>query len=196
MLKLPNLNERVRQLMLDEVDRDIERGTLYVSPRLSNTGVQNYVTLLRDALGVHDDNWLADQLSGRGRVQRAEPRRKRQGGFTLVKVPYTAARTIATEEFIRFYMRAVCRLALEEGLPEVVVYRARQARQPRPESEEMIGKRLSAQALLDDLRARTGAAPLLGVPPGPGSGLSVRLPEPGERERAAIEAAAPENLRG
>jgi hypothetical protein len=110
-------------------------------------------------------------------VQRAEPRRQRAGGFALVKVPYNAARTIAEEEFNRFYMRAVCRLALEEGVHDVEVYRARASRHPRPESEELIGKRLNAQALLDDLRERTGTDTLLRVPPGPNSGLSVRLPQ-------------------
>jgi hypothetical protein len=89
MLNLLNLNEHVRQLMLEEVDRDMERGTLYVSPRLSNTGVHNYATLLKEAMRAHDDDWLAQQLSGRGRVQPAEPRRKRQGGFSLVKGPTT-----------------------------------------------------------------------------------------------------------
>jgi hypothetical protein len=186
MLNLLNLNERVRQLMLEEVERDIERGTLYVSPRLSNTGTHNYLTLLREAIQGHDDDWLAEQLSGRGRVHRAEPRRQRKGsGFTLVQVPYTAARTIAREEFNRFYIRAVCRLALEEGISEVVVYRARQARQPRPESERMIGRRLDAQRLLDDLRAHTGMETLLRLPPGPGSGLSVRLPEAAEAQTAS-----------
>jgi hypothetical protein len=185
MLNLVNLNERVRQHMLEEVDRDVERGNLYVSPRLSNTGTQNYLTMLREAIRAHDDDWLTQRLSGRGRVHPAEPRRRRQGGFALVKVPYTAARTIAQEEFNRYYIRAVCRLALEEGIPEVVVYRARRSRQPRPESEEMIGRRLSAQTLLDDLRGHTGMETLLRLPPGPGSGLSVRLPEPAEAEAAA-----------
>lgn len=183
MLQLPQLTEHTRHLMLDEVERDLEQGTLYVSPRFSNTGVQNYVTLLKEALRAHDDDWLAEQLSGRAKMHRTEPRRKRSGGFALVKVPYTAARTIAREEFNRFYIRAVCRLALEEGIPEVLVYRARPARQPRPESEELIGKRLDAQALLDDLRAHTGMETALRLPPGPGSGLSVRLPEPAEVEQ-------------
>jgi hypothetical protein len=195
MLNLVNLNERVRQLMLEEVERDLERGNLYVSPRLSNTGTQNYVTVLKEAIRSHDDDWLAQQLSGRGRVQPAEPRRRRQGGFSLVKVPYTAARTIAREEFNRYYIRAVCRLALEEGVPEVVAYRARRARQPRPESEAMVGRRLNAQELLDDLRANTGGGTALGLPPGPGSGLSVRLPEPAEATAEHPEAAAPTRLR-
>jgi hypothetical protein len=60
----------------------------------------------------------------------------------------------------------------------------------------MIGKRFRPQELLEDLRARTGAEPLQRLPPGPGSGLSVRLPEPGELPREDIEVVAPENVRG
>jgi hypothetical protein len=183
MLNLMHLNDHVRQLMLEEIERDRENGSLYVSPRLSNTGHQNYVTLLTDAIRTHDDVWLAEKLSARGRLHPAEARRKRAGaGFTLAKVPCTAARTMAEEEFNRYYIRALCRLALEDGIPEVEVYRARASRRPRPESEAMIGKRLSAQGLLNDLRGRTGMDTALRLPPGPNSGLSVRLPEPAHEE--------------
>jgi hypothetical protein len=59
------------------------------------------------------------------------PRRRRQGGFTLVTVPANAARTIAAEEFNRYYIRAVCRLALKWGISHLEVYRARAARNLR-----------------------------------------------------------------
>lgn len=47
-------------------------------------------------------------------------------------------------------------------------------RNPRPESEAMVGSRLPAQALLDDLRTSQGVEPALGLPPGPNSGITVR----------------------
>jgi len=46
----------------------------------------------------------------------------------------------------------------------------------RPESQRMIGNTISAKALLDDLRAHIGVDTALGLPAGPNSGLSVRLP--------------------
>src|SRR5262245_16067830 len=49
MLNLLHLDERTRRLMLDEIDRDVNQGTLYISPRLSNTGQQNYLALLKQA---------------------------------------------------------------------------------------------------------------------------------------------------
>ena len=47
---------------------------------------------------------------------------------------------------------------------------------PRPESEAKIGKTIAPQSLLDDLRKNIGVEPALGLPPGPNSGLSVKLP--------------------
>jgi hypothetical protein len=71
MLRFLNLDERVRERMLDEVEHDIRNGTLYVNSRLSNTGQQNYVTLLKEAIRQHDDAWLGAELACLGRVQRS-----------------------------------------------------------------------------------------------------------------------------
>jgi hypothetical protein len=162
--------------MLDEIDRDVQEGTLFVSPRLSNTGQQNYLTLLREAVRAHDDPWLADELHSRGRMQRTESRARPSGGYTTVRVPRTAADTVAEGEFNHYYVRALCRRALEDGIPALVVYRAKEVRRPRPESEWMIGKHMDPRLLLEDLRAHQGMEPALGLPSGPNSGLSVRLP--------------------
>jgi len=40
----------------------------------------------------------------------------------------------------------------------------------------MIGKRKSAKTLLEELRKSQGVDPALGLPPGPNSDLTVRLP--------------------
>src|SRR4051794_25434317 len=122
MLQLANLNERIRSLMLDEVDHDVDHGKFFVSPRLSNTGQQNYLTLLREAIGAHDEVWLADELQQLGRMRTTEQRRKPKGGYTVAKIPANAAAGLAESEFNRYYVRAVCRLALEEGFGEVEVY--------------------------------------------------------------------------
>ncbi len=176
MLDLPNLDERTRRLMLDEIDLDVERGTLYVSPRLSNSGQQNYLTLLREAAREHNDDCLAEQLSEQGRMQKSEARRKPTGGFSIAAVPSNAAAVAALGAFKRYYIRALCRRAIEDGLPALEIYRARPSEHPRPESEAMIGTKVNPQRLLDDLRAHADASP--GLLPGPNSGLSVRIPQP------------------
>lgn len=175
-LQLENLDERTRAFMLRELERDITGDTLYVSPRLSERGKDDYAALLRDAIEAGDDVLLADSLRSGGRIRATEERRKPKGGFTTAKVPVTAPETLAEGEFNRFYARGLCLRALDDKIADVIVYRAKAVRDPRPESEAMIGKRMSASALLDDLRTHVGMDTALGLPPGPNSGLSARLP--------------------
>jgi hypothetical protein len=105
-----------------------------------------------------------------------ETRRKPSGGHTIAKVPVTAPLTLAEGEFNRFFARGLCLRATEDGIAELEVYRARESAQPRAESLLLIGTRLNAAALLEDLRASAGVDTAMRLPPGPNSGLSVRLP--------------------
>lgn len=175
-LQLQNLDARTREFMLDELARDLAAGTVYISSRLSETGRTDYEQLLREAITNRDETWLAEGLRAHGRMNTTESRRTPRGGVTTAKVPINAPETLAEGEFNRFYARGVCRRALEDGIPEVVVYRAKPVENPRPESQAMIGSRVDARALLDDLRTHQGVEPALRLPPGPNSGLSVRLP--------------------
>jgi hypothetical protein len=85
---------------------------------------------------------------------------------------------LAEGEFNRFYARGLCARALSEGISEVIVYRGKRVMQPRQESEAMIGKRISAKDLLEDLRKSEskGVEPALGIPSGPNSGITICLP--------------------
>jgi hypothetical protein len=185
-LYLVNLDERTRELMLEELDYDEARNQLHISPYLSNQGVFDYPALLRRALAEGTPESLAETLSQQRRIARTGHRRKAAGGYTIVTVPENAAEMLANDAFNRYYIRAVARRALEEGMDEVIVYRARRAEQPRPESEELVETTVDAAALLDDLRRNTGAErPELGVPAGPNSGISVHLPATGSRPGSA-----------
>lgn len=172
-----NLDDRTRKLMLEEVEFDIARNQLHISPFLSGQGQRDYVNLLREAIQTGDDETLAESLHAHRRIIRTLPRRnKRKGGFMLAATPANAAEILAESEFNRFYIRALARRAIEDGIPELVVYRAKKVTQPRPESEALVETTLSPEALLEDLRAHSDRTPTLGVPSGPNSGLSVRLP--------------------
>ncbi len=175
-LNYENLDEKIRQFMAEEVKLDISKGTFYISPRLNEQGENNYPALLIEAVESYDDAWLANELHHRRYIKSVEQRRKYGGGFSVAKVPVTAADTLAEGEFNRFYVRGLCALAIQEGINEVEVYRGKFVRQPRPGSEAMIGKKLPAEGLLKDLRQSPGVEPALGLPPGPNSGLTVRLP--------------------
>ena len=173
-LHYENLDESTRLFMLSEVDLDLSNDNLYMSPRLNELGEQNYVSLLKEAIEHHNDAWLAQQLRSQGYMKDYEQRRKR-GGFTNARVPVTAPDTLSEGEFNRYYVRGLCVRVIEEVMTQVEVYRGKPVSQPRPESEALLRKRLSAEALLEDLRKSKGVEPTLGLPPGPNSGLTVRM---------------------
>jgi hypothetical protein len=174
-LNLLHLDDRTRTLMVEEIEADLAAGRLYLSPRLSPSGQTNYAALLKQAAEAHDEEWLAAQLRN-GHIATHEARRTPSGKVTNAKVPITAPGTLAEGEFNRFYVRALCMRALADGIRHLVVYRAKPVPSPRPESEARVGQPIDAEALLRDLRTNPGVETALGVPPGPNSGLSVRLP--------------------
>ncbi|MEX1185930.1 MAG: hypothetical protein WEA80_05015 [Gemmatimonadaceae bacterium] len=169
-----NLDPAVRTAMVRELERDRAKGSLYISPRLTEAGTSAWPQILREAFEQHDDTWIAATLRSRGLMRTEEQRRKPKGGFTTAQVPHTAADTLAEGEFNRFYARGLCSDVAARGGTDVEVYRGKEVQNPRPESQAMIGQRLPAQSLLDDLRTAQGVEPALGLPPGPNSGLTVR----------------------
>lgn len=173
-IRYESLDGAVRDAMARELDRENANGTLYISPRLTEAGAQAWPQILREAFASHDDNWIAATLRSRGLMRAQEQRRKPKGGFTTAQVPHTAPDTLAEGEFNRFYARGLCADVVASGGTEVEVYRGKDVQNPRPESQAMIGRRLPAQRLLDDLRTSQGVEPALGLPPGPNSGLTVR----------------------
>ncbi|HEX6384922.1 MAG TPA: hypothetical protein VF177_09655, partial [Anaerolineae bacterium] len=57
-LYLVNLDERTRQLMLEEVEYDVARNQLHISPYLSGQGQHDYENLLRQAIEHGDEETL------------------------------------------------------------------------------------------------------------------------------------------
>lgn len=171
-LNLVNLDSTTRKLMIDEIKFDIDNKKLYFSNRLSPTGERDYPSLLKEAAEKHDDAWLAGQLGLNGRLNTME-QRKTKTGIVNARVPITAADTLAEGEFNRFYIRALC-LRTKGG--SLTIYRAKTVLNSRPDSEMKIGTSISADALLNDLQTTPGVDTALGLPPGPNSGLSAKLP--------------------
>jgi hypothetical protein len=171
-----DLDERTRTLMVLEFEDDLTRHRVYVSDRLNPEGQRHYPDLLRQALTTHTPEWLAAQLRAGQLFNHSERRRTPSGGITSAQIPSTAADTLAEGEFNRYYMRAICRRALEDGISQVQVYRAKAVQHARSASQAKIGHLMAPDRLLDDLRTHPGTDTALGLPPGPNSGLSVRLP--------------------
>ncbi len=173
-LTYENLDEATRAQMLEELRHDVERSGVYLSGRLTDNGKNEWVELLREAATSGTDDSLATRLRERGFVRQEEQRKKPSGGSTTAKVPHTAPDTLAEGEFNRLYARALCRRAIAEGCG-LEVYRGKEAKNPRSESEAKIGTAVDPEALLADLRKSVGVEPALGLPSGPNSGLTVRL---------------------
>jgi hypothetical protein len=176
MLQLENLDARTRGYMRAEFEDDLDHESLYISPRLSERGVQDYPELLRAAIDTGSDVTFGNSLTFHGRMKETEERRV--GAETkTVRAPATAADTLAEGEFNRMYMRGLCRRALDDAITALIVYRAKGVRQPRAESLALSGQPVDAAALLTELRARSESAPASDMLFGPNSGLSVKLPQ-------------------
>lgn len=163
-----NLSGSVRQKMLTEIEADLAAGKLYISPRLNERGRESYPRYLKASVAEGDESTLEVLLQQNDCLNKTESR-----GGTMRRVIRNAARLIAQNEFNRFYIRAVCLEAIERGIDEVEVYRARESTETRPESDALVGSKVNARELLDDLRESVGTAPAL--LPEVNSGLSVKV---------------------
>lgn len=175
-LQYQNLDDETRHYMLEEINLDVERNTICISNWLTAAGKAAWADLLRLAATAGTDDSLANDLVRNGYIETHYERRKPKGGYTVAAVPYTAQWTMSEGEFNRFYVRGLCRRAIANGIKTVIVYRAKAVENPRPASEDKIGMSFDPETILNDLRQTQGLEPALGLPPGPNSGLTVRLP--------------------
>ena len=174
-LRYENLDESTRSFMLSEVDLDLSHEKLYMSPRLNELGEQNYAYLLKEAIEHHGDAWLAEQLRSRGYMKESEQRKKRGGGFTTVRVPKNASDTLSEGEFNRYYVRGLCLRVIEQGMDQVEVCPGKPASKLRTEAEDILGEKLSAETLLEDLRKSSSVELAFGLRRRTNSGLTVRI---------------------
>lgn len=173
-LHLFDLSPATRTHMVAEVGHDIASGNLYYSRWFTSAGRVAYPDLLKAAVTLFDDDWLAAQLSTPGMFELDYVKATPSGGTTVAKVPRTAPQTFAEGEINRFYLRGLCLRAIDEG-NRIEAYRAKPVAAERPESAMLLGTRFDPARLLVDLRANVGVDTALGLPVGPNSGLSGKL---------------------
>lgn len=163
-----NLDEETRELMLDEVKSDIENDKLYLSNRLNQNGKENYPTYLLESVENGSEESFTNLL-----IENNSFNDKELVNGVMKKVPSNAASLLCQSEFNRYYIRAICRRAIDQDQDEVIIYRGRESSWVRPESEALIGKSLNSRDLLYDLRDSIGVSPKL--LPEINSGLTVKL---------------------
>ena len=174
-LDLAHLDLCTRRFMLAELEDDLAAGTLYCSPQLSETGLRQYARLLRIAIATGTESSFAEALGIRDAV-RPPSRWQHLKEVGPREALADVTLRLAEREFHRFYIRGLCRRALDQGVPTLVIYRARPADPGRAQSDAMIGVRIDASSLLEDLRGAFRSLPPHGLPQCRDPGLSVRLP--------------------
>jgi hypothetical protein len=162
--------------MLEELDQDIAEHRLYLSPVLSERGRAEFERLLRAAISAGTEASLADELAASERVIPPERWQKHGEEQPLPARRVATATALAQDELHRFYARGLCRQALARGLHTLVICRARPATPARANSDAMVGVRIDAVSLLEDLRASPDLRRPSGLPSYRDSGLSIRLP--------------------
>jgi hypothetical protein len=175
-MNLINLDEKTRKFTLNEVETDIKNDRLYLSKRLSEKGRTEYPSLLLDAIRFHDPTWLAEQLGSQGRMVTFEASHSKKGNVYAKHTPLNDNETLAFGEFNRYYIRGLCQRAIDENVEHLIVYRAHAVGEQRLESSVLVGNQINPQELLADLRENVGRNTRLGIPGGPNSGISVKLP--------------------
>jgi len=175
-LKYENLDEETRGYMVEEILADTASDRIYRSPYLTQQAQGQWPDMLIEAAGSGNDDSLAAAIRTNGCLN-ATTTRNLKGKTIRAAVPHTAPETLAEGEFNRYYARGLSLKALANGIERLEVYRAKSVANPRPESEQKIGLLVDPQVLLADLRASIGFETALGIPPGPNSGISVRIPK-------------------
>jgi hypothetical protein len=174
--EFPQLTPDVRKLMLDELQYDLDHGAAYINPRLTEDAQPRYLKLLVSTLTSGDPDSFAAGIAEHGLMLETEIRNTGHG-ISEAHVPASFKLTLAEAEFNRYYMRALARMAIEQGKKEIEIVRSRESANPRPESQERVGKRITANELLDDLRLTNFERESVFGLASPNSGLSVRIPE-------------------
>ena len=174
MFTFENLDDATRTAMLEAIEDAARSNNVYYSTRFNDAGNKQWLPLLRQAAQEHNEHWLAYQLEANGLMKDFEGAHTPTGGYTIKHVPHTAAETLAEGQFNRFYILGLCKRARAEGVSDLIVYRARESADPRPESQTLVGAKLSVDEIEYQLKETKSSfkSPLVK----PNSGLSVRLP--------------------
>lgn len=175
-LAYQNLASEVRHYMAEELQHDEKAERVYLGAYLSQTGQGDWSEILKEAIANGTDDNLAVEIKNRGRVNAYTSRRTKTGRYIQAKVPHNANEMLAEGEFNRFYCRALCRFAIAKGIERLEVYRAKVVAEPRSDSYEKIGLLVMPDVMLIDLRGSIGVDLAFGIPAGPNSGLSLRIP--------------------
>jgi hypothetical protein len=173
-IRYDNLDQITRNFMMQE----IASGGHYISPRLTTQGQIDWPELMKEAAKGYNDDWLSAQLLNRSLLLNEESYTRNNISRTRRINKEQAAQQLAEGEFNRYYIRGLCLRAISEGIETLIVYRGKEVQDPRPESQAKIGSSVAVDQLLLNLRSNdfVEIEKAFGIPGGPNSGLTCKLP--------------------
>jgi hypothetical protein len=171
LFNFKQLNAHTREVMETEIKKAINSGNLYESKRFNQTGKEQWPNLILEAARSYNEGWLAYELERMHAMNEFEGRTLQKGGYTVAHVPHTAAKTLADGQFNRFYIMAICVIVKEKDLSSVTVYRAKAREEHRSSSDSLIGNKLDANQLYNELAVLKSSFDCAVLKPN--SGLSV-----------------------
>ncbi len=174
MFDFEPVKPETRKCLVQELDFDIANNNLYINPFLKKESEALYLALLRTALTHGNPESFAEAIATNAPLINKHTYSK-EGREIEARVPSTFNTTLASGEFNRYYMRAVCLIALQHGEPTVEIYRAKAVSKPRQQADAHLGRRIDPQILLADLRQTNFESPSAFELGEPNSGLSIRL---------------------
>ena len=117
-----NLDEKIREIMIDEVNQDLSNNNFYESRSMNEFGLTTYPNILKTHFKTGDVNSLAAALSSNMFLSTDSAGRKTR---------YNINKVVAYNDFNKYYVRAILRLATEDKYLGVEIYRAKYSSKPR-----------------------------------------------------------------
>jgi hypothetical protein len=174
-LNLINIeDDKVRELMLEEVEYDIKKGKIYFSPRLNDESKEKYLELLKKSIQEGDDKSFANNILKSGCFKPVMSKKTRSGKSEMARVPNDAHFILAEGEFNRYYLRAICLKAIANN-KELELYLSKPVESQRFEAKKLVGEIVNPTDLLNDLRENVRIDSALGLSQGPNSWLSAKI---------------------
>jgi len=175
------LDDRTREYMLSEFEKEQAGGMPYKSKSLSVEGLGAFPDLMREAIRsgneeslaqtlLRSELWQPTELYTRSGVTRSRSRNIAQ-----------SAERLALTEFSTWYVRGLARRLLDEGVERCQIYRGEQPKWEPGECAEHEGRVVSVQEIYDSHRVRYWPEPgdntAFSIPFGPGCHHVIRRME-------------------
>lgn len=175
------LTQAIRVLMVSEFQAEQSSSicAAYRPKVLTLAGENIFCSTMEEHLASGDESSLAIALSPSAYWVERGIRNTKKGPISYTLSGHQRAKVFAITDFNTWYVRALCKQLMNEGVETCEVYRAQYAYEPRGACLLLEGKLINVKALYEGHRSRyhpalTSNPSALSVPAGPNCHHSVR----------------------